>query len=294
MRFHFAASFAASIVGAALVFGGCAANTAESSTTEETSEALTTLGKQLVGDYSFANAKGNFEEFDRLSIQADGSYAGDKPNPTKGAPITESGNWFTAYGQLVLHPAHAGARRYDVSVASDGSGMKLTQFGTTHTERFDKILNCTSDADCVTGDECRFVPNCPNTGIHCLSGHNACVKVAAFGESCGFRTQTTPCARDLDCRHVSGPLDALTCAEHIAQYDEACGGFFAHAAICADGLQCAHMDSDGTLLGNPDLPGRCRAAEGSVCGGNMTTAHQCAYPLHCQTTNPDVAGTCAQ
>ena len=283
------------ITALALAIGGCAATsdtTSTTGTTGESSEALS-VRASLVGAYQFGIAKGNYEEYDHLTLDQSGSYTADKPNPTHGAALPESGFWFAAAGSLFLGPSHSGIKRYDV--VTTVTGMSLTRFGKT--ELFDRApVSCEADADCASGQECRFVAVCPTppSGVHCQAGRLECVSVAHEGESCGFRTQTTPCARDLDCRHEGGtPLDALTCLPHLAQYGEACGGFVAHPTQCDAGLACSHVDADGTFI-NPDLPGVCLAGEGAACGGNMVGAHACASPLHCASSNPDVGGTCAQ
>jgi hypothetical protein len=288
-----------SILGVALALGGCAADANDSSATNETgeaNEALSALGTQLVGAYQFGVAKGNYEEYDHLTLDKAGSYTADKPNPTHGAALPESGTWTTSGGRLVLHPEHAFLKHYDVSVAADGSGMKLTRFG--NTEKFDRVapVACADDGDCTAGQECHFVSICPSAPgtVHCMAGRNLCVTVAHANESCGFRTQSVDCARGLDCVHAAGtPLDALTCLPHVAQYGESCGGFIRNAPQCDAGLVCSHIGSDGHLI-NPDLPGVCRAGEGSTCGGNIQGAHECASPLHCAFTNPDIGGVCAQ
>jgi hypothetical protein len=291
MRFMLAAS----VLGAALVLNACAGNTAEEANVDETSEELSTLAQSLVGSYTYANIRGNYEEYDSFVLEADGTYAATKPS--KGEPIQENGTYRTSSGDLVLHPAHAATKRYALSVAADKSSIKLTRAG--RTEKLDRNVppaTCASNDDCASGEECRFVSICPPPrpgGVSCMAGINKCVPVVQLGESCGFRNPSKTCATGLDCRHVSGPLDALTCAVHIAGYDESCGGFIRTAAICDEGLVCTHVGSDGQRLGNPDLPGVCRAAEGAACGGFIANAHECAYPMHCQLgANPDAGGTC--
>ncbi len=294
--------FAATVLGLALSLGvsACAVDAGSSSSTDavaSTAETLSALGNKVVGQYTRTIAKGNWEEFETLSLSADGTYAATKPSPTKGDPIPEAGSFRTASGDLILSPSRASSKRYTLSITS--SGITITRAGTTHAEQLDKVVapvTCATSGDCASGQECRFVSICPPAppgGVTCYAGKNECVTVAQLGDSCGFRTPTTPCASGLDCRHVSGPLDALTCAVHIAAYDEPCGGFFATAAICGDGLECTHTDSDGKLFGNPDSPGRCRVAEGSACGGLTADPHACVYPLHSQLgTVADKGGVC--
>ena len=293
--------FTASILGLALSLGitACAGSSGEALDTSDTPTAAEAAlsASSLAGSYTRSIAKGNGEEFETIDFAAGGSYTATRPSPTKGAPIAEAGSFRVSRGVLSLQPSRAAVKRYTLS--SSAASLTLTRAGTTQTERFDKVVApavCASNGDCATGEECRFVSLCPPAppgGVTCMAGTNKCVKVAQLGDSCGFRTQSTACATGLDCRHVGGPLDALTCAVHVAGYDEACGGFIRTAAICADGLECTHTDSDGTLFGNADGPGRCREGEGSACGGLIQGAHDCAYPLHCQLgTIADKGGVC--
>jgi len=285
------------ILGIALALGACAGHKAEVVAGNEQGDGpgARQLREQLVGVYQFAVAKGNYEEYDRLTLDASGVYTADKPNPTHGAAIPESGGWRTAASNLILFPTDAAPKRYEVTLAAGGTGMKLSRGGKT--EQFDRVVDparCGADSDCPSGQECRFVPLCPSRPgmLHCLAGRNQCVSVAREGERCGFRTQTVQCARGLDCRHAPGtPLDALTCLPHVAQYGESCDGFVLHPTQCDVGLVCSHIDSEGHLI-NPDLPGVCFAGEGAPCGGSTRGAHQCASPLRCVSRNPDIAGVC--
>lgn len=249
------------ILGVALALGGCAVSTSEDATSA-TSEALATRpSSQIAGAYQFGVLKGNYEEYDHLTLDASGSYTADKPSPTHGAPIPESGAWTTTHGgnTLVLSPSHASNKRYDVTYTADNSGISLTRAGKT--EKFDRAVvspvACSTNADCASNEECRFVSVCPNApnGITCHAGRLECVAVS--------------------------------------HYNESCGGFTAHPMPCATGLACSHIAANGSLI-NPDLPGVCLADVGSTCGGNMVGAHACASPYHCVTSNPDVAGTCAE
>jgi len=286
-----------SIFGIALALGGCAAHTTEPAGAEETDEALSALDERLVGAYRIALEKGNFEEYDTLTLDASGRYTAEKPSPTKGPDISEIGSWRASGGRLLLIPSRASAKRYDVALVDGGSEMTLTRAG--RTELLDRVLTstCSSDRDCPRGEECHAVPVCPDEdggGVRCQALIDECVDVAQEGESCGFRTQSIDCARGLDCRHAPGtPLDALTCLRPLAQYGEPCGGFVARPVECGDGLACSHVGADGRLI-NPDLPGVCLAGEGSSCGGTFAGAHACASPLRCESSNPDIGGVCVE
>jgi len=285
-----------SMLGIALALGACAVHTAETAGAEEAGETESALDGRLVGAYRIAVVKGNFEEYDTLTLDVSGRYTAEKPSPTKGPDISEIGSWRAAGGRLDLNPSQADAKRYDMALVAGGSEMKLTRLG--ETEVFDRVVTsaCSTDGDCPRGQECHSVPVCPETdgGIRCGALINECVNVAQEGESCGFRTQTIDCARGLDCRHAPGtPLDALTCLPPVAEYGEPCGGFVLHPAECGDGLACSHVGADGRLI-NPDLPGVCLAGEGSSCGGTVAGARACASPLRCQSPHPDTGGICVE
>lgn len=247
------------VVGVSLFLGGCAVSTTEDAS--QSNEAVSATATRIVGAYQFGIAKGNYEEYDHLTLDISGSYTADKPSPTHGAPIPESGVWTTTHGgnTLVLSPSHASNKRYDVTYTTDNSGISLTR--SSKTEIFTRVatspVSCTTNADCASNEECRFVSVCPNApnGITCHAGRLECVTVA--------------------------------------HYNESCGGFTAHPIQCATGLTCTHVAANGSLI-NPDLPGVCLADVGSTCGGNMLGAHACASPYRCVTSNPDVAGVCAE
>jgi hypothetical protein len=286
-----------SILCAAFAFTGCAADGTNSPEPSVEAESLAYVAL-VAGNYDRQAVKGSAEFYETLTLKTDGTYTGTLPS--KDAPIDEYGT-FNASGSsgavtsVTLHPHGGAAAKYIASVASDRSGIKLGLGGKT--EYFQTSPSyCGSDADCVAGQECLFVSNCPPAtagSVTCHSGRQICVNVAEAGESCGFRTQSITCARGLDCVHVGGPLDALTCAPHTAQYGESCGGFVANAAQCADGLACSHVAADGSSI-LPDLPGVCLEDIGSPCEGFVATQHVCANGATCQLDpgTPDAPGVC--
>src|SRR5262245_45414108 len=90
-----------SIFGIALTISGCAAHATETAGPEETGETGSALDARLVGAYRFAVEKGNFEEYDTLTLAASGRYTAEKPSPTKGPDISEIGSWRSAGGRLL-------------------------------------------------------------------------------------------------------------------------------------------------------------------------------------------------
>ena len=229
-----------------LALAGCAANVDKNDGTENVAGAtddLSKLGKSLVGTFDYDVAASTADFYSTLSLASDGSYHGIiKPYCPAGTicplyMIDEKGTWkvTSAHGGTLTLETDLGARKvYGVSSATDG--ITLTQGkGSEHLTR--------EPATAHLGEHCggnmATAKKC-DAGLVCFGGPlvgdvgGTCMKPVAAGGSCGFRTQNAPCADGLECKHVSGPLDALTCV--------------APAPTCPSGqhLCAAYADKSGT------------------------------------------------
>jgi len=147
MRFQVIAALAV----ASLAFAGCAANTDETATSSD--EALSAT--LLVGAYDIESQSTG--DFGHLVLRADGSYLAETIIMCIKAPCNnprEEGHWtsssfsHTTIGTLKLHPNHGGTRSYSVSVAQDGTGMKLGRHGNiAYYDRVPTWCDLASDCD---------------------------------------------------------------------------------------------------------------------------------------------------
>ena len=190
-----ASALAASFVFA-FAFAGCALSADHGADSEETDEAGNALSKtapELVDAYNLQ--AGSTGDFSHLVLKADGSYFAETTIECFRAPCIDPrtvGTWrstdftHTTLGTLSLRPAGSASVKYKVSLAGDGSGMKLSRGGVI--SRFDKVLNfCDDGSDCA-GQPVRAL------GIMCMKGdayHTVC---ATGSHSCITKCMsTTPC-----------------------------------------------------------------------------------------------------
>lgn len=232
------------LLASALAFAGCAVSdkTADdgSGDTTESKDALSSLSKSLVGSYDYSAAGTNANFYTTLVLGADLSYAADtRPICTPGMACPmwirhEEGTWKATGshgGSLFLKTSLGDTKTFGVLVS--GTDLRLTQgSGVEHMTRRAKIGehcggNMANARQCEAGVVCFGGPLVGDVG-------GTCMKPVGEGGSCGFRTQNAPCADGLECSHVSGPLDALTCN--------------APAPTCASGQHScpAYQDASGT------------------------------------------------
>ena len=237
------------LIVSALVFAGCAANTGIDDGSEKVSDStdsLSRLSKSLVGSYEYSATGSTAEFYTTLVLGADSSYAGDtKPfcPPATICPLFikhEEGTWKATGshgGTLHLTTSFGDSKVFAVAVAD--TEIKLSHGkGIEHLSRLAKVgEHC--GGNIATARRCE-------AGLICFGGPlvgdvgGTCFKPVGAGGSCGFRTQNAPCADGLECLHVGGPLDSLTCVapapkcktgEHVcAAYTDASGS--CHPAYC--------------------------------------------------------------
>ena len=231
---------------AAALAVGCAANVDKNDGNESVagaSDDLSKLGKSLVGTFDYDHATSTADFYANISFASDGTYHGTiKPYcaPGKICPlymIDEKGTWkvTNAHGGTLTLTSDLGAKKvYAVDVVTDGITL-ADGTGKEHLTR--------EPATAHLGEHCggnmATAKKC-DAGLVCFGGPlvgdvgGTCMKPVAEGGSCGFRTQSAPCAEGLSCEHVSGPLDSLTCV--------------APAPTCPSGqhLCAAYSDKSGT------------------------------------------------
>lgn len=152
---HLAAALALSALAAV---AGCAAQTnhvADAEETDEQGNAISLNADQLVAGWNL-QAGSKTLGFGHLALKSDGTYFTETvvtcikyPCPS----LREEGTWHSTSfdkkleGSLSLHPTGHASRKYTVSLASDGSGMKLGRSSVI--AYFDKVLNyCDDSSDC--------------------------------------------------------------------------------------------------------------------------------------------------
>jgi hypothetical protein len=232
-------------VASALSLVGCAANTDKpvddgNGSVSDSTDALSSLSKSLVGSYEYDHAASTVQFYTTLVLGADLSYSADtKPYCPPGmmCPLYikhEEGTWKATSshgGTLHLTTSFGDKKTFAIGVAatelklSDGTGIE-------HMTKLAKVGehcggNLATARTCESGLVCFGGPLVGDVG-------GTCMKPVGEGGSCGFRTQNSPCADGLECRHVSGPRDALTCEKP--------------APTCPTGQhQCAaYTDASGT------------------------------------------------
>jgi hypothetical protein len=274
-----------SILCAAFAFSGCAVAPSDGGSDQTVSAESASARARLVGSYTREVSKGNGEFYETLALVADGSYSATLPS--KGGSILETGSFQVSSKKgllsLTLDSDAGSSAKYSVSLAGDGSGMKLgsADSGTFVSERFLKDVTtttCATDADCGSDSVCKFVSLCPPAapgGVTCFAGRNECVKVAGVGASCGFRvpSPTIQCASGLECVHSGGPLDSLSC-EKVGAVGDSCG-FRTQSSPCASGLECVHFGGPLDSLSCEKV-----GAVGDSCGFR-TQSSPCASGLEC-------------
>lgn len=265
-------------------FAGCAVQSQpeDAEGTEESQAELTKLAAKYVGTWNQdSTATDTVRFYSQLKLGADASYSAlVAPVCAKGKPcpmylVTETGTWkVTSSGTLTLKSDLGKKSVYGSSLSGDGFGMKL--FAASGHELLVR--------DARVGETCGgFVRN-PK---HCEEGlvcfglgmiadkPGTCMKPVAEGGSCGFRTQSKPCADGLECRWNGGPLDALKCSAPATAEGKFCGGIAGIA--CPDGYGCT---LDGTY---PDAGGKCHACVIIDCA---------APPAGCAYVDTTPAGAC--
>ena len=239
------------ILASALAFFGCAANTNQgvdgTESVGDSKDSVSSFSKSLVGSYEYLATGSTTQFYTTLVLGSDSSYSADtKPFCPPGTicPLYikhEEGTWKATTsrgGTLFLTTSFGDKKTFSVRVAADE--IKIAEgSGIEHLTRLAHVGehcggNMTTARKCETGLVCFGGPLVGDVG-------GTCMKPVAEGGSCGFRTQNAPCADGLECKHVSGPLDSLTCAapaptcpsgQHLcAAYKDATTGV-CHPAYC--------------------------------------------------------------
>jgi len=234
---------------------GCAASTADATDVGTTSEALSTLGKSIVGEWDRTDGSGPLD----ITLQSDGTYFEDDqvycfraPCP----PVRVKGAWSLASasstkGTLRLYPAAGGTKTYALAYASSGPVLTLSANG--------NVEHLHRPAPTAGGD----------------------------GAMCGG-IAGLPCADGLTCV-IDDPnvADAAGVCRARGERGTFCGGIA--ALPCNDGLYCVITAT------YPDAGGVCsaRGELGTPCGG--IAALPCNTGLVCKITDQGISdpmGTC--
>lgn len=235
------------------------------------------------GKWSRSDQAGFLLTEETLVLRGDGTYhltetKGPHCAPAQPCPLLPT-RFLESNGTFTVQPGHGVQLFPAVSVPAlaESFGLQkncegLLRLATTESSvdvyLMKDVNDCSDDSHCGSGQECQSISLCPPPApgmVSCLGMRNACVAVAQAGQSCGFRTQTIPCARDLECKHVSGPLDALSCAPQ-GSAGQFCGGI--------GGIQCP-ADSHCVLGGSfPDAGGSCQLD----CAPGLRKCMMCGAP----------------
>ena len=255
MRSFFATAVALTLTAGALALTACGA--APSDASSSTSEALTSLGRELVGPYTRVDGSG---AHDAITFNADGTYFADDvvycikaPCP----PVRTKGAWRTTgsgtTGTLRLSPASAASTTYALTVANDGANITLARTDGTHlVEHLARPV--------VTGTTCGGI-----AALQCPAGETCVYEGPSFPDQAG--TCTARGGRGTMCGGIAGfPCDAgLTCVISTPNVADASG-------ICS-----------------------ARGDEGTACGG--IAGLPCNAGLTCvitNTTTSDAMGVCTK
>lgn len=275
-----------------LALAGCGAAPADSTDTASTSEALSSLGKSILGEWDRASGSGPQD----VTLQSDRTYFADytiycikAPCPAhrvKGAwSLTTSGS---SRGTLRLRPGDGSApTAYALSLSSDTATLTLSASGaveTLHRPAPPTGQTCGGIANlqCPAGEECVYDdgPTYPDEA-------GTCETRGARGTMCGG-IAALPCDAGLTwvITDPSIPDSAGICS---AQGDHGtfCGGIA--ALPCNAGLTCVITAS------YPDAGGTCekQGEVGTACAG--IAGLPCNTGLVCKITDTgtsDAMGTC--
>ena len=190
--------FAALIAIAAFAPVGCVASTEHAPDSEETDEAgnaITIISPELVGAFEVKSGSATFQH---LVLEQDGTYFSDLDVTCVRYPcpdVRETGTWRATdfskktTGSVTLKPTGHAARKYAVTLASDG-GLHLVR-GTVDAKLVKSLNFCDDSSDC-DGQPVRAL------GIMCMKGqsyHRVCEPTS---HSC-----LAKCISDVPCQ-VSG------------------------------------------------------------------------------------------
>jgi hypothetical protein len=256
MRASITALLFAGFTASTLALAGCGSAPADASDTGATSEALSNLGRSIVGAYERSDGAGGPTD---ITFNADGTYFADDvvfcikaPCP----PIRTKGAWSTTgsgtRGKLRLVPASAAPIVYGLTVAKAGAQITLaTTDGSQLVEHLQRVVVTTPETcggiaalQCPAGKECVYEgPSYPDQAGQCFPR-------GARGTMCGG-IAGFPCDAGLTCV-LTDPTIADSAGICRAPGDEgmACGGIA--GLPCNAGLTCKITDT-----GTSDAMGVC-------------------------------------
>ena len=303
------------------------ANHANRESVGATTSKLSSAALSFTGSYRLANEVQGVAAWTQLSLVSDGTFSAFAPCKVPAcSAFRTTGTWAFDDGSSTLTMTYAATlqQSFTVSQGWDG-GQGIELVSDTADEQLEYVAaTCVVVADCAgqtvagagattCGDgfaaqtacsssvcdtlckpiACATDADCSTTTVcYASTSGSFCTPPRAAGESCGFRVQNQPCAAGLQCTHVGGPLDSLTCVagDPVAV---SCGS----DADCTDGSSCFFADGQcwgtGTCRPRAQICSQICGDSTSVCGCDGST-----YCNPCLAAQSGVSiasnGPCAQ
>jgi len=221
MRAHLASSL---FLASSLVFAGCAVESVEHDDevdTSETAGALSSYGKDLVGEYATTDMA---SDFDKIVLKADGTYVTTETIfciTTPCDPLRDSGK-FIGYkpvagrylGGLRLNSKSGRSTYYRVSLGAPHESFKLSRDGKTWF-KYDAAPKC-DYSDPSRRYMGKSLDICSRIKFACAAGESY------FSDKCGCGCTVAPAPKACVVTGCSGQVcaesDVITTCEYRAEY----------------------------------------------------------------------------